>query len=605
MPFREDILNPIPGENPCGEYLRKDPVYFDIREATIEDDDTLPKGQWQEREKDRKVADWPKVSRLCQETLAMRSKDLQIVNWLTQASVKVAGAGGLLDSLSLLESLANTFWDRIYPPIEEDDLELRAAPILSIAGSIPLTVKQFSITKNGFTFLSYDESRVVGYEADAQSDSQREARQAKIEKDHKLPPEDLDKDVEATPKAFYVRTEKQFSDLLARVCSLATLCKEKFKGPNERQGPNWEPARVAVDDALQIIQKLLEKKRESDPDPVTEAIPEEGATEVITTTSNTATAGGPATINLSVFTGQEPANRRVWIEQLTGLAAQMRAKDAGNPGPYLMLRGLRFGELRAAAARGELRQLEAPPTEIRRQLKAFAMDGKWGELLELAESAMALPCSRAWLDLQRLTVEACTNLGDDYHSIALGIRSAVKSLIADVPEIRNTTLMDDTPTANGETQVWLDQLMAEPAGATAETAETVAAPKPGWKKRFVDPARLAAEAIRKGDKPKGVEIMHAEIEAQRSGRGKFERRLELVELLCGPAGNPEVAQPLLDDLRAALEAHKLEEWEDDLVVRALTALYRFSAKAQDDSDEKKKLFERICRLNPARAFSLK
>ena len=58
--------------------------------------------------------------------------------------------------------------------------------------------------------------------------------------------------------------------------------------------------------------------------------------------------------------------------------------------------------------------LEAPPTEIRQQIKRLALAEKWKELLEAAEAVMALPCSRAWLDLQRFVVEACVALGRNY-----------------------------------------------------------------------------------------------------------------------------------------------------------------------------------------------
>jgi len=78
-----------------------------------------------------------------------------------------------------------------------------------------------------------------------------------------------------------------------------------------------------------------------------------------------------------------------------------------------MLRGFRWGELRAAIDRADPTQFEAPPTELRKHLKRLALDRKFEELLEAAEGAMALPCSRAWLDLQRMVVEACEALGSE------------------------------------------------------------------------------------------------------------------------------------------------------------------------------------------------
>jgi len=60
-----------------------------------------------------------------------------------------------------------------------------------------------------------------------------------------------------------------------------------------------------------------------------------------------------------------------------------------------MLRGLRWGELRAAIDLADPTRLEAPPTELRRHLKRLLLDKKYEALLEAAENAMALPCSRA------------------------------------------------------------------------------------------------------------------------------------------------------------------------------------------------------------------
>ena len=109
--------------------------------------------------------------------------------------------------------------------------------------------------------------------------------------------------------------------------------------------------------------------------------------------------------------------------------------------------------------------LEAPPTEIRQQIKRLALDEKWKELLEAAEAVMALPCSRAWLDLQRFVVEACVALGRNYDPIAVAIRSELRCLLRDVPQLLEATLMDDTPAANDETRKWLREIVKEPADA--------------------------------------------------------------------------------------------------------------------------------------------
>jgi len=125
MPLREDILKAIPGDNPSGNSLRYDPLYDKIKEARREDDE-LAQGAWQH---DRKVSDTGLVIKLAEEAIAIKSKDLQLAAWLTEALVKKNGFGGLQEGLQLCTGLINDFWDTLYPEIEDGDLETRAAPL--------------------------------------------------------------------------------------------------------------------------------------------------------------------------------------------------------------------------------------------------------------------------------------------------------------------------------------------------------------------------------------------------------------------------------------------------------------------------------------------
>jgi len=225
---------------------------------------------------------------------------------------------------------------------------------------------------------------------------------------------------------------------------------------------------------------------------------------------------------------------------------------------------------------------------------------------------MTLPCSRAWLDLQRLVVGACTALGEEYEPIAAAIRSELKALLQDMPQLLDAVLLDDTPAANGETRAWLQQL-GTPTAASATPAENppaadAAASTNGQGsssrlEKTADAYALAQDTLKAGQPEKAFEIMRKEIARQRSGRGRFERTMQLVEL-CVAAGKDTIAQPLLDDLSAAIEEHKLDNWEDnEMVAAALATIMRISRRVLDDESEKKKLFERICRLDPVRALS--
>ena len=145
-----------------------------------------------------------------------------------------------------------------------------------------------------------------------------------------------------------------------------------------------------------------------------------------------------------------------------------------------------------------------------------------------------------------------------------------------------------------------------PSAEESEAAETVPAPAnvtPNWLAPSVDAYVLAKDALAAGQEERAFAIMRAEVSRQRSGRRRFRRTMQMVELAIA-AGKEGIAQPLLEDIAATIENHKLDAWEDpDLVASDLLKLMRYSKKIQGNAGEKQKLFERICRLDPVQALS--
>ena len=68
---------------------------------------------------------------------------------------------------------------------------------------------------------------------------------------------------------------------------------------------------------------------------------------------------------------------------------------------------------------------------------------------------MAGTCGRGWLDLQRYAIRACEELG--HQTVARAIRSELRALLRDYPQLPEATLLDDTGAANPETLAWLRQ----------------------------------------------------------------------------------------------------------------------------------------------------
>jgi type VI secretion system protein ImpA len=116
-----------------------------------------------------------------------------------------------------------------------------------------------------------------------------------------------------------------------------------------------------------------------------------------------------------------------------------------------------------------------------------------------------------------------------------------------------------------------------------------------------DPYDLAMEAARNGQVEDALGILSREVAHERSGRGRFLRRVQLAQV-CLATGNNEIGRPILQEIAEEIQQRQLEEWENtDLIAQPLALLYR----CLDEADEKRKLYARICRLDPSRALGLK
>ncbi len=593
MPLRDDLLNPIPGENPSGESLRYAPVFDKIKEARREDD-TAPQGDWQV---ERKTADYPLVIKLAGEALASKSKDLQVAAWLTEAMLRKEGFAGLKSGLELIKGLVENFWDTLYPELEDGDAELRAAPLEWLGTRMDAALRSVPLTRTGAYWFQFKESRTVGYEAAADTEAKVEARNAAIA-EGKMSAEDWDKAVAATPKAFYAEMEGTLDGILELLESLGATNEEKFGDAT----PTFGPMRTTLEEIRHTVHGVLQKKRGAEPD-------EGAAAPVAFAEEPAAVEEAPAAPRPRVGpTAAEPTDAGDALKRVMAVAGYLRRNDAYSPLPYLLLRGWRFGELRAAGTDVDANLLEAPPTGTRQALKKAANDSEWQQVLDVGETAMGLPCGRGWLDLQRYTYRAAYEMG--YYQIASAIRAEVNGLLADYPALRQATLLDDTPAANPETQAWLDEIA--PAQAAAEHAYSPPAMEdateatwaaPNGQPEVVDANELAIEAAKSGRKQEAIEILTHEAAAEKSGRGRFQRRLQLAQL-CMSMGLERIAQPILEQLAAEIDTRGLEGWEaSPTVAQPLALLYQCLDKLGTAPELKQKIYDRICRLDPLQALA--
>jgi len=547
------------------------------------------------------------------EAIATKSKDLQLAAWLTDAMLRREGIQGLREGLDLLRGMVENFWDGLYPELEDGDAEFRAAPLQWVGDRLETAIKRSPLTKGKLDWLAYRESRTLGTAEDADTPEKAEKRQQAIA-DGKMPPEVFDKDFNETPKAFYAGLEQAHDAALESLGQLSTVCDEKFGDAS----PSFRTLRTTLEEVRQTVHTLLLEKRKKEPDaaappeaaPEATAVQEEAAPVAMAEAKPAAAAAPPPAPALrGGIQSYDDA-----VAHIVAAAKFLRQEDPYNPAPYLMLRGLRWGELRAAGAEIDQSKLAAPPSEIRQALKRQAMEGNWTEVLETAETAMGMECGRGWLDAQRYVGRACSELGSYYDPIRGAVISGVRGLLADYPQLPEVTMTDDTPTANPETQAWIKEQLAAALGGDA-----AAAMEPGYGYAEPEPADaqagtpaaqapdafyLAMQAARSGRAQDGIDLLMREMMQEPSGRGRFQRKVQVAQL-CMATGNDAIAFPILQEAVGEIERRKLEEWEArEVVAHPLSMLYRCLAKNGGEPGERQKLYALICRLDPLAAMEL-
>jgi len=151
----EELLEPIPGERPVGEDLRKDlsptPAYYQIKDCRTAARSSERQGALEPTISATESGAWRPVLVQGMALLRSRTKDLEIVAWMIEALARVHGFAGLRDGFLLATGIVERYWDDLYPTPDEDGLETRVAPLTGLAlpkqGTLITPIARIPITQ--------------------------------------------------------------------------------------------------------------------------------------------------------------------------------------------------------------------------------------------------------------------------------------------------------------------------------------------------------------------------------------------------------------------------------------------------------------------------
>ena len=147
-----DLLEPIPGDDPCGPDLQWDPAMLALDQAlasAVSEKVDVVEGS----RADEDDSELSEVVRMAEE-LCERTKDLRVMCTLAEAQWRVAGVGAFLEVFHDLLQAVNTWPDPdagIHPRADEEDgdLGLRAAPVAGLLLKVPVLVRTIGWGRGG------------------------------------------------------------------------------------------------------------------------------------------------------------------------------------------------------------------------------------------------------------------------------------------------------------------------------------------------------------------------------------------------------------------------------------------------------------------------
>ena len=127
------IVDPISPEQPCGRDLHAD-VSFDSLYAQIKEERFSARRSEREQSESSPKAHWKKVYECGLLILTEQSKDLQVCCWVIEAAVRLYGFEGLLATLDVTKQLVESYWDQLYPALDEESFDARIAGFIGLNG---------------------------------------------------------------------------------------------------------------------------------------------------------------------------------------------------------------------------------------------------------------------------------------------------------------------------------------------------------------------------------------------------------------------------------------------------------------------------------------
>lgn len=346
------LTAPVSAESSCGEWLRYQGTYDQVREARREDDAGLPQGVWQS---ELKRADWGAVEALCAESLVHRSKDLQLAAWLLEAWIQLDGFAGAARGIELMRRLCAEFWEQMYPALGSD-LGPRLAPIQWVNEKLARRLRLLRLTRPAmesvpaYSLADWD----VAMRNPGDGSRSETVTMARFQQS-----------VAITSYQWFLALKRDIAESLERMQAFDELLDEKAG----KLAPGLLQLRNEATSAAQLVESMLAATRGNEPvDEPQPLVPAEAPLALLPPAESQTALDAPAS-SQETPTGARIRTRAEAYRLLEEIAAFLQQNDPHSPTPYLIWRAVAWGNMHFSELLPELVRDQSELSELVRLLR--------------------------------------------------------------------------------------------------------------------------------------------------------------------------------------------------------------------------------------------
>lgn len=360
-------------------------------------------------------------------------------------------------------------------------------------------------------------------------------------------------------------------------------------------GENMEDAPLLLPLIKRVKEAILEEKIEEPPK----------ITEAPVTVDKAKEAAGPVPVKKPAPAPQPapdsdpPALLDHGLNILAKVATGLKNENPADPLPYRLNRIAAWATLdELPIAVGGKTMIPPPDEQVISMLAGLYDSGDWEALVDSSEGRVLQ--FLFWLDLSRYSARGMEKMG--HPETARAIEAETALFVQTLKGIEALAFSDGTPFADAATAEWLKQInrkdTSTPQAGDSEKTDDI-------RHTLSQKMATAQQLIRESQLDAALLLFREHLSKAASERERFLWKTGLCRLLID-SDQLKIAASYIDDILSLIDTYKLETWEPDTAVDALSLALRGLRLQQNEEYEPliESVIKRISMLDPVKALQI-